>query len=167
MNPGFHLQADFLPPKIRGKVGTCEPRRRPLSDVSGALRNLGNLDLDAEHVRALCEQGILVAFNITAVSGVRRTLRVLTASIDYFQANAGKLYHNPAWPELLKLLIPHDRPVLTGLEIRYILLCDRGHVENLVKAGQLQAVKNSRPGPGGSWIITRESFEAFLKARKL
>ncbi len=62
-------------------------------------------------------------------------------------------------------MVPHKKPVVTGLEIRRAMLCDRGHVENLILTGKLKALKKSQPGPGGSWMISRESFENFLKGR--
>ena len=70
------------------------------------------------------------------------------------------------WPQIFRLIVPHQKPIVTGLEVQRGLNCDRGHVENLVIAGHLTALKKSAPGPGGSWTISRPSYEAFLKGRK-
>ena len=159
------LTRPILPPAIQSQLGLRDPRFRPLSDIKTVLRDLGEFDIDAEQVRNLLELRVLIGFNIAPDDLGRGELRVLTKSIEFFRATGGKKYHELEWEKIFRLVVPHKKPVVTGLEIRRAMLCDRGHVENLVNAGQLVALKKSQPGPGGSWTISRESFENFLKGR--
>jgi hypothetical protein len=161
----FALPKPVLPPALQSQLGLRDPRFRPLSDVKTVLRDLGEFDIDAEQVRNLVELRVLIGFNIATDDLGRCELRVLTKSIDFFRATGGRKYHELEWDKVFRLVVPHKKPVVTGLEIRRALICDRGHVENLVIAGHLTALKKSAPGPGGSWTISRESYEAFLKGR--
>jgi len=155
-----------LPPAIQTQLGLRDPRFRPLSDIKTVLRDLGEFDMDADTVRTLIETGAMVAFNIAVDLSSKAYLRVLTRSIEFFRASGGTKYHDPEWSSIWRWIVPHDKPVVTGLEIRRALLCDRGHVENLILARELTAVKKSQCGPGGSWVVTRKSFEEFLKERQ-
>lgn len=159
------LPAPILPPCIQTQLGLRDPRFRPLSDVKTVLRDLGEFEIDAAQVRELAEQGVLIGFNIGVSSTGKCDLRVLTKSIEFFRATGGRKYHELEWPQIFRLVVPHKKPVVTGLEVRRAMVCDRGHIENLINAGQLTALKRSQSGPGGSWTISRESFENFLKGR--
>lgn len=159
------LPRPVLPPAIQTQLGLRDPKWRPLSDVKTVLRDLGEFDIDAEQVRALAEQRVLIGFNIATDDLGRCELRVLTKSIEFFRATGGKKYHELEWPQIFRLVVPHKKPIVTGLELRRALICDRGHIENLILGRKLVALKKSQPGPGGSWTISRESFENFLKGR--
>ena len=161
---GLNLRP-VLPPAIQHQLGLRDARFRPLSDVKTVLRDLGEFDIDADCVRAMTEQRILIGFNIAVDDLGKCELRVLTKSIEFFRATKGKKYHELEWPQIFRQIVPHQKPIVTGLEIRRALLCDRGHVENLIHGKRLVALKASAPGPGGSWTISRESFETFLKSR--
>ena len=87
-------------------------------------------------------------------------------SVDLFRQTNGRKVCALEWPQIFRLISPHQKPFVTGKEITLRLHLDHGHVENLVLDGQLTALQKSRPGPGGSWIIARESFEIFLKGRQ-
>ena len=159
------LPKPVLPPSIQTQLGLRDARFRPLSDVKTVLRDLGEFDIDAEQVRDLAEQRVLIGFNIATDDRGRCELRVLTKSIDFFRATGGKKYHELEWPQIFRLVVPHKKPIVTGLEIRRGLICDRGHVENLILGKHLVALKQSQPGPGGSWTVCRDSYENFLKGR--
>jgi hypothetical protein len=135
---------------------------RPLGDVNAAMRDL---DADAERVRALLDEGKLVGFNIGARDGGRATVRVLTQSIEHYLETGAPL--SLAWEQIFRFLIPHDKLFLRGPEIERALNCDRGLVENLIRAKRFTCVKQPRFGPGGSPMVTRESFQAFMKGRML
>ena len=135
---------------------------RPMGDVNSVMRDL---DISAERVRALVEQGGLIGFNISAAKSVRANLRVLTKSVDYYRQTGGAKVLRLEWPEIFRLVLPHGKLFMRGTEVARGLNCDKGHVENLILAGLLVSAKKSRPGPGGSPIVTRYSFEAFLKGR--
>lgn len=158
----------LLPVAIQSQLGLRDPRWRPLSDVKTVLRDLGELEMDAAQVRELVETGLLIGFNIAVHLNSKPELRVLTKSIEFFRQGARAArarHHELEWPQIFRLICPHQKPIVTGLEIRRALICDRGHVENLIIATELTAVKKSQPGPGGSWVITRASYEAFMKGR--
>jgi len=135
---------------------------RPLGDLNATMRDL---DLDSDAVRALVDEGKLVAFDIAAGRAARSELRVLTKSIEHYQTTGGAQPLDLDWPGIVRLVLPTDKLFVRGIEVRRALNCDRGHVENLILAGCLAVVKKPKKGPGGSPIITRESVEAFLKDR--
>lgn len=161
----------FLPVALQSQLGLRDARFRPVSDIKTVLRDLGEFDMDAEQVRELVEAQFLIGFNIAVDDLGKCELRVLTKSIEFFRATKGRRFHELAsdpeqnWKKIFRLVVPHDKPIVTGLEIRRALLCDRGHVENLINAGLLVALQKSKPGPGGSWTVSRKSYEAFLKGR--
>jgi hypothetical protein len=136
---------------------------RPLGCLNAAMRDL---DLDAARVCEMIDVGQLIAFNIAVKTSGRPALRILTRSIEHCQASGSKKPLVLVWPEIFRLILPHEKPFLRGLEIQRGLNCDRGHVENLILAGLLGMVnKRSRPGPGGSPIIASSSLENFLIGR--
>lgn len=136
---------------------------RPLAAISVAM---AELDLSADRVRCLLDDGTLAGFDISPRPGRRACVRLLSASIDHCRKTGGKPFVMD-WPVLFKLVWPYMRPNLRGIELARCLNCDRGHVENLILAGQVKAITAARPGPHGSPEITRASFEAFLKGRML
>jgi hypothetical protein len=136
---------------------------RAMGDLNAAMRDL---DLNADQVNALLDEGKLIVFNIAVKETTRKNLRVLTRSIEHYRETDGKSPLLLEWPEIFKLILPHDKHFVRGLEIQRSLNCDQGHVGNLILAGLLGPL-NKRPqrGPGGSPIVTRENFEKFLKGR--
>ena len=133
-----------------------------MGDVNSVMRDL---DMSAERVRELLELGTLVGFNISAKKSGCRVLRILTKSVERYRAT-GKIYQpQMEWPEIFRLILPHEKLFVRGHEIARGLNCDRGHVENLIESGLLTVNKKSQPGPNGSPIIPRNSFENFLIGR--
>ena len=164
---------EFLPPAIQPELISGDPRFGPLSDLRTVLRDLRGLDIDAQHVRELVEARFLIGFNIGVCATAKLELRVLTKSLDFFTTHGGRRFHELAddpevnWQKIFRCIVPHRKPVVTGLEIRRGLLCHATHVQNLIAAGHLAVLKKSAPGPGGSWTIRRDSYEAWLKSRML
>jgi len=138
-------------------------RDYPLIPLAAAMRDLG---LAAHEIRALIDLGYLVAFNIAA-SDRRPELRVLADSVRHFKTSGGRGTYAPAWPALVRRLLPPPAPNITGIEIQRALNCDRSLVQNLVDAGHLVQIRASFPGPGGSRLIGRLSLETFLQSRQL
>ena len=182
-----------LPLSVQAKLARGDTKFRPLGSLNSAMRDL---NMDAGEVRVLVELGYLVAFNIAVRSGaeqVRETrpvcargtgpgpyawvppgrrrckseLRILTRSLELYRLLKTKRVCDLEWPQIFRLIVAHERPVVKGTEIQRILNCDRGHVANLVRADQLKALRKSRRGCAGTWGISRESFEQFLKKRLL
>ena len=163
-------------PVIQTRLDLRDPRRRPMIGMNGAM-NL--LDLDAWEIEPLLERrgekptayGRLIGFNIAVDETGRRELRFLTESLEHFLAsltNPKLCPYYPTWPQILKLVLPHDKPVITGVELSAALNCDSQHVLNLLDARLLKLVPGSDPmrrGPNGSPALTRASFEDFLDRR--
>ncbi len=154
-----------LPPAIQGQLGLKVPKDHPILTIDGVLGAAGELELRREHVRQLWESQHLVGFNIARDPKTSTDLRLLRKSVDLFRATNGRKRCELEWPQIFRLVVPHQKPFVTGKEIALRLHLDRGHVENLVLDGQLTALQKSKPGPGGSWVISRASFENFLKGR--
>jgi hypothetical protein len=155
-----------LPPAIQGQLGLRLPKNHPILTVDGVLSEAGEfMDIRREHVRQLWESQTLVGFNIARDRATHVELRLLRKSVDLFRATNGKKRYEPEWAQVFRLVVPHQKPFVTGKEIARVLICDRGHVENLILDRQLTALKKAQCGPGGSWVISRESFENFLKGR--
>lgn len=133
-----------------------------MGDVNSVMRDL---DMNADRVRALLDEGRLIGFNISAKNSGCRDLRVLTKSVEHYRASGGKKPLVLEWPEIFRLIAPHEKLFVRGYEISRGLNCDRSHVTNLITSGFLVSAKKSRPGPNGSAIITRGSFERFLIGR--
>lgn len=155
-----------LPPGIQRQLGLKMPKDHPILTIDGVLSEAGEfMDIRRDDVRQLWESQALIGFNIARDARTHLELRLLRRSVDIFRATEGRKRHELEWPQIFRLVVPHQKPFVTGKEICRQLICDRGHVENLVNDGRLTALKKSQPGPGGSWVISRESFEAFLKGR--
>jgi hypothetical protein len=133
-----------------------------MGDLNTAMRDL---DAGADEVQALLDEGKLIGFNISARAGRRATVRVLTQSLDHYWKTGRRL--KLEWPEIFRLVSPAEKMFLPGLEIQRSLNCDGSHITAMIRAGHLQAVKRPSTGWGGSAMVTRASFEAFLKGRRL
>ena len=124
-----------------------------------------DLDLDAEKIRALLDEGKLIGFNIAVKKTTRKNLRVLTRSIEHYRETGGKKSLMLKWPEIFSLILPGDKLFIRGTTVQRSLNCDREHVQNLIRAGYFSVSKKGRRGHDGSAMVTRQSFEAFLKGR--
>ena len=130
-----------------------------MGDVNSVMRDL---DVSADLVRAMVEEGGLIAFNIAAAKS-RAELRVLTRSVEHYRQT--RQWLRLEWPEIFRLILGHQQLFVRGYEVARCLNCDRGHVENLIATRCLAVSQKSRPGPNGSPHITRGSFENFLIGR--
>lgn len=150
-------------PLVRRKLKLGCAQYFPLVPAATAARDLG---LDAREIRALVDLGYLVAFNI-AVGDVTPELRFLDCSLRQFKACHGRETFAEHWPGIFRHIIPFQCPCLTGLEIQQALNCHRSVVSGLIRAGHLRQLRQATPGPGGSCVVTRPSFETFLQSRQL
>ena len=138
----------------------------PLCSVGTAK---GLLRLHEWQVGTLVDDGSLLAFDIRLPKAQKRELRILTASVTARlqrpEAPAGLTL-----PEAITLVLAavgHEKPWLTGLEIKGLINCSRQHVINLVACGELPAAPSGRArrGPGGSPVVARETFARWLSGR--
>ena len=149
-----------------------DPRyKRPLAAVETAK---GLLDLTEDEIGNLVDDGQLVAFDIRMPEAERRELRILTASIAEFQRDnpdRSECYVSQICPDVaiktVLAAVKHDKPYLTGLEIKRLLNCGRQHVINLIEARALILLPGTtyRPGPNGSPVVGRVTLTAWLTQR--
>lgn len=150
-----------IPLPVSTRLPPCKSRcRRPLGDLNAAMRDL---DADGQEVQALLDQGKLVGFNISVHPKRRASLRILTQSVDHYW-KTGRSFPS-SWPEVARLVLPAEKNFLLGRDIERSLNCDPCHVGALIRSGLLSVVKRPRCGHGGSALVTRSSFEAFLRER--
>lgn len=152
-----------LPRGIQLNLGMATTRQRPLADVNAAMQRL---DLTDEEVIVLVDQGLLIAFNISAGERVRY-LMILTRSIDLFKESRGRKRLELEWPEIFKLIFGRKagHPALTGLEIKRGLNCTRQHVGSL--SPFFETINVAKPGRGNTPSFTTASVERWLKGRLL
>jgi hypothetical protein len=144
-----------------------DARWRPLADTDGVK---WALDISSEEVEHLIDLGFVVAFNIAVEGRVgRREFRFLTRSIEHYRATLGSRRLDLSWAQIFRLIVPHEKPVIIGTEIDAALNCDPDHRQNLIRADRLKIVDGTRwrPGRNGAPVVTRASFETFLKGRQL
>jgi hypothetical protein len=93
-------------------------RSKPLLPVRGVM---SLIDRDEYQVLRLIEEGELAfAFDVASdpERGRNRELRILPACVaDYLRGHTSSL----EWADVLRLLLPHDEPILLGTEITRIL----------------------------------------------
>lgn len=150
-------------PAVRRKLKIGGAQYFPLVPLARAICDLG---LDGREIRALVELGYLVAFNI-AVGSLTPELRLLDCSLRQFKASQGRETFTESWSEICRHIIPYQCACLTGREIQRALNCHRSVVQGLIRNSQLCQMRKAFPGPGGSCVVTRPSFEAFLQGRRL
>jgi len=149
----------------------ADPRyKRPTMAVETAK---GILDLTEDDVVALVDEGALVAWDIRSPGSERRELRILTASVSEYAAarkeDAAVEHASSIRPQaaIQSVLPRHEKPFLTGPEIKRALNCGRQHLINLVDAAVLPQMPGTkyRQGPGGWPVIPRAQFVHFLETR--
>lgn len=157
------MTATLQRPPVQRQMDLRDPRYRPMAGVNAAMRDL---DLTAVEVTALLDGGDLIGWNI-ATGEARREIRVLTDSLAHYQRTLGSRPYPFEEGKVLRLILPHDKPALSGVEIQRAFNCDSGHVINLIEAKLLKIVPGTdwQRGPGGSPSVTRTSVIEFLKRR--
>jgi hypothetical protein len=146
-----------------------DARFRPLVNANAAM---AMLDVDALEVDNLIDLGMLAGFDISTAQN-RKELRVLTRSIEHHKTTIGSrafiTIESGTWEKIFKLLLPHEKPVMSGVELQRSMNCDSGHVLNLIGAKLLIVAKGTdwQRGPGGSPSVLVASYEKFMKGRML
>jgi hypothetical protein len=153
----MELRDDPTPLPLAGVNAACRDLRLP---ARGHLENPGVIDL-------IDDYAALIAFNIAVELSGRRELRILTRSVEHYKTTLGSRPPNLSWAQIVKLIVPHDKPALTAVEAARALNCKT--VMPLLERRLLKTVPGTdwQRGPGGSASITRESFVAFLEKRRI
>lgn len=142
------------------------PRQRskpllPLRGVSALL------DQGKGQVLELIEDGSLLwCWNVTLSpkDGRKRELRILPAAVaDYLSGRPCAL----EWPDVLRLLLPHEDPVILATDISRVLNISGTHLYNLARRKVLVPCSTWRPGPGGYARFPVKTFVDFLRARRV
>ena len=125
------------------------------------------LDKNEDQVLRLIEDGRLAfAWNV-ALDPKRarsRELRILPAAVtDYMRGQPCSL----DWPAVLRLLLPHDEPVILSKEITRVLNISGSHFYHLARRKLLGPCSTWRRGRGGCGRFTAASFTKFLKERRV
>lgn len=167
----------FSSPEISLRLRT--PRCRPLADTD-CLK--WALDVSASDVEQLIDLGYLVVFDIAValesrspLMSHRRELRFLSRSIEHYRLTLGMRRLELTWPQIVQLILPPEKKLYDGVEIDAALGCHPNHRLNLIRAGELESPPPLRKNARITWSrgrnrgapVTRESFEDFLRRRKL
>jgi hypothetical protein len=141
---------------------------RPLMPMSAVM---WRLDLDEDDVLVLIEEGALLwAFDIAGPRAERRTVRVLTESIEDLVFSRKRPYTDDEseWQRVAGLIFP-DRPSIVTCELARSLNCGRDYIMNMVHAREVKTVPGTRmrKGPNGSAQVMSASAKAWLRRRRL
>ncbi len=124
------------------------------------------LDKNEDQVLRLVEDGdLLWAFDLSLIPERARSkeLRVLAqCAHDYLAGRKSEL----EWENVARLVLPHDEPILTSLEIQRSCNVSCAHVTALIRRRQLECVSKGHTGPKGSARVTASSFTNFLERRR-
>jgi hypothetical protein len=142
-----------------------DPRFRPLLGMDGAK---AMLDRGEDEVLALVDEGFIEGFDISSGGRTRKEARLVLKTITHFLTTGGSRPQEWSDAQLLDLVLPHGKPVLTGKELQRSFNCGSTHVINLIteKLLKIQPGTDWRQGPNGSPLVMRSSVEAFLKTRR-
>jgi hypothetical protein len=138
-------------------------RSKPMLGVRAVM---SLVDLTEDQVLSLVEEGRLAwAFSMALdpKPGRNRELRILPASVSaYLRGERCSL----EWPDVLRLLLPHDEPVILSKDIYRVLNVCSTHLYALARRKLIVPCSTWRRGPGGGGRFTTKSFIEFLKARR-
>ena len=138
-------------------------RSKPLLPVRGVM---SLVDKNEDQVLRLIEDGKLAwAFDVALdpKRGRNREIRVLPASVaDYLRGQPCTLQ----WDEVLRLLLPHDEPIIMSRDITRVLNISGTHTYHLVRRKLIAPRSTWRRGRGGCGRFAADSFVQFLKSRR-
>ena len=126
------------------------------------------IDKNEDQVLGLIEDGKLAwAFDVSLLGpkrGRSKELRVLPATVaNYMRGQACSL----EWADVLRLLLPHDEPVILSKDITRVLNVSSTHVYHLARRKLIVPLSTWRRGRGGCARFAAESFVKFLKSRRV
>ena len=141
------------------------PRKlsKPLLPVRGVM---SLFDKSEDQALRLIEDGKLAwAFDVALdpKRGRNREIRVLPASVaDYLRSQPCAL----EWPDVLRLLLPHDEPMILSKDITRVLNVSSTHTYHLARRKLITPRSTWRRGRGGCGRFAADSFVSFLKSRR-
>jgi hypothetical protein len=136
---------------------------KPLLPVRGVM---SLIEKNEDQVLRLVEDGSLLwGWNVALDPKRARSmeLRILPACVaDYLRGTACSL----EWADVLRLLLPHDEPVILSTDISRALNISITHTYNLAHRKQISPCSSWRPGPGGCARFPAKTFVEFLQTRR-
>jgi hypothetical protein len=139
------------------------PRSKPLLPVRGVM---SLVDKNEDQVLRLIDEGKLAwvwDVRLDTKRGRNKELRILPACV------AGYLRGQPCtleWPDVLRLLLPHDEAVIQSKDITRILNVCGTHTYHLARRKLLAPCSTWRRGRGGCGRFTAKSFVEFIRSRR-
>jgi hypothetical protein len=149
---------------ISTPVTAPRQRSKPLLPLRGVV---ALADCTKEAVLELIEDGSILWCWDVALSprdGRKRELRILPAAVaDYLSGRACSL----EWEDVIRLLLPHDEPVILSGDISRVLNISGTHLYDLARRKVLAPCSTWRVGPDGHARFSAKTFVDFLKARRV
>jgi hypothetical protein len=138
-------------------------RSKPLLPVRGVM---SLVDLNEDQVLSLIEEGQIAwawGVRLNPKRGRNRELRILPAAVSaYLRGQTCEL----EWADVLRLLLPHDEPVILSKDIYRVLNICRTHLYALARRKLIIPCSTWRRGRGGCGRFTTKSFVEFLRSRR-
>jgi hypothetical protein len=138
-------------------------RSKPLLPVRAVI---SILDKNEDQVLRLVEEGQLAwawDVRLDTKRGRNKELRILPACVaDYLRGQPCAL----EWTDVLRLLLPHDEPVILSKDITRVLNVSGNHTFHLASRKLISPCSTWRRGRGGCAHFTAQSFVEFLQARR-
>ena len=139
-------------------------RSKPMLSIRAVM---SAVDKNEDRVLRLIDDGSLAwAWDVALdpKRGRNREIRVLPAGVAcYMRGQACSLQ----WVDVLRLLLPHDGPVLLSKDITRILNVCGTHTYHLARRKLIVPCSTWRRGRGGCGRFTAASFVGFLKSRRI
>jgi hypothetical protein len=127
---------------------------------------------DEDDIKALWEEGLLLyAWNIGLGTAIEA--RILPDSIDHYKRTHGDQDDPRTEPQVITSLFRamrvEHKPTVEASAVRLLLNCSSTQVYNLIAANLLKIQPGTTwtRGPNGSALITLDTFQTFLRTRRL
>src|ERR1035437_1440657 len=138
-------------------------RSKPLLPVRGVM---SLVDKNEDQVLGLIEEGKLAwvwDIRLDTKRGRNKELRILPAAVaDYLRGQPCSL----EWTDVLRLLLPHEEPVILSKDITRILNVSGTHTYHLARRKLILPCSSWRRGRGGCGRFAAKSFVEFLQNRR-
>lgn len=138
-------------------------RGKPLLSV-GAVKSL--IDKTEDQVKGMAEDGSLAwVFEVSSDPNRahKKELRILPAAVASYLRGQPCLLE---WADVLRLMLPHDEPMILSKDITRILNVSSSHTYHLARRKLIVPCSTWHRGRGGCARFSAKSFVDFLKTRR-
>ena len=144
------------------------PISRPLIPMKAAVVLL---DRSEDEVLALIDLGELTwAWDISSEAAERREVRIWRESLlCHMQNDAGLRDSHAKLPEasVLNFLLPHSGEEIRSTHLQRLFTASQGHIQHLIDQKLLHGLNDPKTGRNGYVRVTRASFLAFMRSRRI